>query len=129
MEHNCPDECWRPVVDRAGYEVSCQGKMRTWKTSNGRGNSPSEPRMLAQRLKPDSGYYEVTLNESNGTARSQRPKVAVHKEMLLAFKGKPLYPAMCAAHVDGDRTHNVLSNLEWATRAQVARYRKDRVMG
>lgn len=128
MEHNCPGECWKPVREYAEYEISCRGRMRTWKTANGRGNPPSEPHMLAQRRK-DNGYYEVTLNMSNGTMRSQRPKVYPHREALLAFKGKPLYPAMCSAHIDGDRGHNILSNLEWATRKQLDEYRKGRVVG
>lgn len=128
MEHNCPGECWRPIREYAAYEVSCQGRIRTWKTSNGRGTAPKQPRLLAQRRK-DNGYYEVTLNMGNGTTRSQRPKVYPHIEMLLAYGKRPWRPKTFSAHIDGDRDHNVLSNVEWATRAQVKRYRKDRVVG
>ena len=110
----CTTECWRDVPTFNGYEVSCQGRVRSWHTLNGRKEPALDPRVLSMRRKP-TGYLEVTLNRKNGTARGERVKLCPHHLVLLAFRGKPEFPATRPRHKNGNRGDNRLDNVEWAT--------------
>jgi hypothetical protein len=104
-------EIWRRIPGRDGYEVSDLGRVRSvdrtvTKMTRGR---PALHRLKGRVLKPGTtarGYLVVALGH--------RGTIYVHHLVLLAFVG-PRPAGHQAAHGDGDRTNNVLSNLRWAT--------------
>lgn len=64
-------------------------------------------------LKPytsSGGYYQVQLNNEHG-----RKTFMLHRIVAEAFLGSPDSDIMQVNHKDGDKSNNVLSNLEWVT--------------
>lgn len=88
-------EEWRPVFGIPGYEVSSVGRVRSTK------------RIL--KLGSYQGYPRITLRLNKKTV--VRP---VHALVLEAFVC-PRPPGMVSRHLDGERTHNNVSNLTWGT--------------
>ena len=93
------NEIWKPVVGfESLYEVASSGLIR-----NMRGKT------LKTHMQ-NSGYLQITLY---GTSRVKQ-KMLVHRVVAEAFipnvTNKPL-----VNHIDGDKTNNAISNLEWCT--------------
>jgi hypothetical protein len=86
------------------YEVSDQGRVRSWKS--GRYGRRSEPRV--SRLTPIAGYWESSLDG--------RP-YKVHILVLTAFVG-PCPPGMECRHINGNGEDDRLVNLAWGTHAE-----------
>jgi hypothetical protein len=105
-------EQWLPVSDWFGYEVSDQGRVRSWKQrAKGRVwvvDRSQPPRIL--KPEPRNGYLSVRLSEKGRTARHEN----IHRLVLEAFVG-PAAAGIHAAHGNGDGTDNRLANLRWAT--------------
>lgn len=101
-------EEWRRIED-SPYEVSNLGNVRRWEAGKGtRAGWPLIPSIAS------TGYPVVTLCIS-GRRRVQY----VHRLVARAFLGEP--PAgMLVNHIDGDKTHSALTNLEYVTRSQNA---------
>lgn len=105
-------EVWATVPDWYGYEVSNQGRVRSWKQrTKGRKwvadfNQP--PTVLRPEIR--NGYAAVVLSE---LGRKQK-KASVQRLVLSAFVGEQP-PHMQAAHNNGIKTDNRLENLRWAT--------------
>jgi hypothetical protein len=105
------NETWRPIAGYDGYQVSDLGRVRSLdrvvtKMQRGR---PVQHRLKGKVLRPATvarGYLAVALG--------RRGTMYVHHVVLLAFVG-PRPAGKQAAHGDGDRTNNALSNLRWAT--------------
>lgn len=93
-------EEWRPVADFPGYSVSNLGRV----VSTVRG----EARELRGGYS-GSGYRKVALARDG-----HRYGKKVHLLVCEAFHG-PRPPGLVARHLDGDKTRNAASNLEWAT--------------
>jgi hypothetical protein len=109
-------EGWNEVVAFPGYEVSDQGRVRSWRKSAGvkgqYGGTVSVRRDVPRimKLTPDkNGYLSVTLYLD-----TTRKRVHVAHLVLLAFVG-PCPPDMEACHNDGNPTNNWLDNLRWGT--------------
>lgn len=94
------DERWKPVAGWR-YEVSDRGNVRRLLKGRSRAVRPVLSRY---------GYYRVTLS-------SPEKQFGAHIHCLVAeaFLGPRPTPLHEAAHRDGCRTNNVLSNLRWAT--------------
>lgn len=112
-------EEWRPVPGFEGqYEVSSGGRVRSCARRlpflSKRGQwcvRVTAPRLLAvQRI--NSGYAVVHLHHEN--IRRAR---TVHSLVAAAFIG-PRPKGYDVAHRDGDRQHNAVSNLRYATRSE-----------
>jgi len=101
-------EEWRLIGGFPGYEVSSLGRVRCWNPINRNAFPPRESRMLRPG-RHSAGYLTVCLVAS-GKHRSRY----VHRLVLEAFVG-PSPSGMECRHRDGDRQHNVLSNLAWGT--------------
>lgn len=102
-------ETWLPVVGYEGrYEVSDRGRVKSL-----------VGRLGVQRekiLKPWAhvdGYLLVNLWK-NDLGKTHR----VHRIALQAFIGPPLSEKHEAAHLDGVRNNNVLTNLQWKTHVE-----------
>lgn len=102
------DERWREVPNFPDYEVSDEGRVRSWRSGNGRGRRRETPFIL--RSGGSGGYAKVSLCCDDKVKRQ-----GVHRIVLRAFIGEP--PAgQEGCHNNGDLTDNRLSNLRWDTR-------------
>jgi uncharacterized protein YerC len=109
------NECWRPVVGYEGlYEVSDHGAVRSvYRTIvDSRGVSRVfRSRLLRPSHEGNPGYAVVSLYRDR-----VHKYVRVHTLVAAAFIGSR--PAETeVAHKDGDRSHNCLRNLRYATRS------------
>ncbi len=100
-------ETWRPIpgVDPA-YEVSDQGRVRSFKSYRGPG-----PHILSQS--DADGYRRVSLSRTNAL---------VHQLVLAAFVG-PRPDGMLTRHLNGDPADNRLVNLAYGTASENMRDR------
>lgn len=108
-------EQWKPVLGYEGlYEVSDQGRVRSvdrWLVCRDGQRQWHRGKVLKQ-LDNNNGYQGVSLSN---LCRGTKPKrVHVHSLVLNSFVG-PRPDGHQAAHGDGDRSNNRLSNLRWAT--------------
>lgn len=92
-------EIWKEIPDHEGYRVSNLG--RVW--------SDKSQKIKVQRLSTN-GYMVVSMRQN--TVRVTR---TVHRLVMLAFKGKS---NLQVNHIDGVKTNNVLSNLEYVTQSE-----------
>jgi len=108
---NSSTETWLPVVGYEGsYEVSDQGRVKSIARTvdkGSRGVQQVKERLLSQKNK--RGYREVNL-WINGKGRSEE----VHRLVLQAFIGPRPDGCVCR-HLNGTRSDNRLSNLQWGT--------------
>jgi hypothetical protein len=107
MADTAPAE-WSPVVGYPGYQVSRAGRLRT---------SPPEARPLTPRT-VTGGYKAVSLTGPEGSKQ-----MLVHRAVALSFvpNGEPASKIQ-VNHLDGDKSNNVATNLEWVTPAENVRH-------
>ncbi len=113
-------EIWKKVIGFPGYEVSSLGRVKShWRrraAGYGRGSvSTIDPsyEVIKKLEKSSAGYTNVNL--AYGEA-GRRKKVSqdVHVLVLTYFKG-PRPQGYEARHLDGNKSNNKVSNLEWGT--------------
>lgn len=92
-------EKWMPMVGHPKYEVSDMGRCRRAKDG-----------VLLSLCKTNRGYMQAHLWE-DGKGKA----VLVHRAVLIAFDSSPPSDRHHAAHQNGDRCDNRLSNLKWMT--------------
>jgi hypothetical protein len=109
-------EQWRAISDFAGYEVSDHGRIRSWLGCGGAaGTRRAAPVVL--RTRPNvHGYISVALAAGDAGDRRQLTRV-VHRLVLEAFIG-PRPDGREAAHIDGDKRNNAVTNLHWCTHVE-----------
>lgn len=93
------------------YEVSNTGIVRAYERSGSSGKD------LKQHLV--KGYLQVWLSKENKVR-----KLSVHRAVLMAFDRIPNDGEVCN-HKDGNRTNNHLDNLEWCTREENERHKRE----
>ena len=118
-EHlNNSPETWKAIPGFEGYEVSDQGRIRSyWKRTGVKGIGQgrrgttcilgNRPQIKNLFCHPISGYMMVGLFHAN--------RGYVHRLVLLAFVG-PCPPGMECCHNNGDKENNFLKNLRWDTK-------------
>lgn len=104
-------ENWKPIAGFEGlFEVSDQGRVRSVDKYDRRGHL-HKSRILRQQ-KSKTGYQLVTLTV-NGKGNTK----SVHRLVADAFlpnqDNKPE-----VNHLDGDKSNNCVSNLEWVTKSE-----------
>lgn len=115
-----PDgERWREIPGFEGlYEVSDRGRVRRLFQRYYMCKRPlAEPLIVTSKASGKGGSYRAVKLARDGDG-AQRRYHYVHRLVLLAFVGPPPRAEMDAAHQDGDRTNNALSNLAWKTRSE-----------
>lgn len=99
------NEEWKPVKGYEGrYEVSNLGRVRSLKRATTNGV------VLKQTIK--HGYMHVCLSKENKPSTKR-----VHRLVAEAFIANPMGKPV-VNHIDGDKTNNAASNLEWATNSE-----------
>lgn len=98
-------ENWLPVVGYEGYyEVSDFGNVRSVRYDNH--GEIVYSKLLKPAVKP-RGYLGVVLSKQNITSNK-----LVHRLVASSFIQNPTHlPEV--NHIDGDKTNNAVSNLEW----------------
>ena len=90
-------EIWKPISDLPGYSVSNKGRVR--KDSTGQ----------IMVLSKNGGYCRITISKH------------VHRLVADAFLDAPTDKAKCwVDHIDGNRSNNDVSNLQWVTPSENA---------
>jgi hypothetical protein len=111
-------EIWKPVVGYEGrYEVSNKGRVKALFSANHGGFKVGR---IIKPILTSKGYVKVGLYDSSVKCRQKN----VHCIVLEAFKG-PRPPNLVVRHLDGSRTNNTITNLEWGTSAQNAQDAKN----
>lgn len=105
-------EEWLVIPDLIGYEVSNLGRVRTYRSANGRGGLKEHPRLMKNHPTPQKPYLRVRLAAVTGGDKYW----PVHQLVLLAFRGPRPTAAHDSCHDDGNAQNNVLTNLRWDTK-------------
>lgn len=100
-------ETWKPIPNFSRYEASDKGNLRSLNYKNSK-----KTKVLKPALSPD-GYLKTMLQDDNNKYSSW----TVHKFVALAFFGIA-NEDMEINHIDGIKTNNELSNLEYVTRSE-----------
>jgi len=91
---------WLPIPGHEVYEVNRDGQVRSWKWGS--------PRPMRQHYN-GMGYLRVSFHDQHGYKH-----YPIHRLVAITFLGLP--PDGCEVnHIDGIRTNNHISNLEWIT--------------
>ena len=98
-------EYWRTIPSFPVYSASNLGRIRNDRTG----------RIMHVYMNP-RGYLSLSLRRDNTQVMA-----SVHRLVAEAFLGGP-HPDFDVNHIDGDKTNNVLENLEWCTRGENIRH-------
>lgn len=107
IQANSDQEIWRKVEGFDGYEVSSQGRVRSW--NNNRHRLPIPHLLKLGSATSKIPYVTVSLQKN----KKAFPQL-VHRLVLIAFKGK-CPSGMQSCHNNGDFTNNHVENLRWDT--------------
>jgi HNH endonuclease/NUMOD4 motif len=99
------EERWVEVPGHDGYEVSDQGRIRSYR--NRQGHPIPKPRLMTPTIV--NGYLYVKLGRGF--------QCGLHRLVALSFLG-PAPERMEVRHLDGDRRNARLDNLTYGTRAE-----------
>lgn len=102
----------KDIPNLDSYTVSEDGRVfrkeRIIKTKNGKSWTIKEKEL---NLQTDScGYKTVNLRKGD-----KRSRYSVHRLVALAFNPLKKHEEMQVNHIDGDKTNNHFTNLEWVT--------------
>lgn len=105
-------EEWKPIIGFEGlYEVSSLGRIKSLPRNTTHGG------IMKPHINGRNGYAYVHLSKDGKSA----PK-RVHKLVMMAFDPRPTGPYydknFTINHIDGNKTNNKLSNLEWCTQSE-----------
>jgi hypothetical protein len=99
-------EQWKTITGFENYEVSNYGFVKRKKSK----------RLLKPEINP-TGYMIVTLYGKSGKKRK-----SVHRLVCSEFNSLSEFLGAEVNHIDGDKTNNHLSNLEWVTHTENIRH-------
>lgn len=105
-----PEECWLPVPDWEMYDVSDQGRVRSWMGIGGAAGQRSSRARLLKPADNGGGYLTVVLGGKGG------PRKSVHCLVAAAFFG-PVPEGQEVCHKNGKNGENHVGNLRYGTRS------------
>ena len=111
------ESIWRPVEGYEGiYEVSSAGEVKSLPRLKYCGHKGSPPQKVEGRILKVSedrlGYSRVKLSK-NGTSKLKY----LHRIIASAFI-ENITEKTEVNHIDGDKSNNMLNNLEWVNRSE-----------
>ena len=104
-----PNEFWLPVLPsivpnvNEYYYISTNG--RIWSTKIGKSGG------LMKINSVKNGYQEITLTRKNYSSIN----LLVHRLVMLTFKWIHGCESLDINHIDGDKSNNNITNLEWVS--------------
>lgn len=109
-------EEWKWIAGYEGrYEVSNQGRVRSFCRVNGtRYSDRKEPQVLRRYL-GKNGYLYISLTDLGH--KHKHCQLLLHRVMSLAFIPNPENKPYIN-HIDGNRANCALSNFEWVTQSE-----------
>lgn len=116
MEHKnetITNETWRSLDDFPKYQVSDQGRIKNIQTER-----------IFTGTKDAFGYMHVRLINPYGGYTLKKVHRLVAETFLPNPDNKPIID-----HIDGDKTHNELSNLRWVTYSENSKAYEDAHQG
>ena len=101
-------EIWQPILEVGGnYEISNLGQVRNSKTLN-----------LIQHNIRHTGYHYVTIGSRvNNTRQCMSVHRLVAKYFCIGYNVD-----LVVNHIDGNKSNNIASNLEWVTQSENIRH-------
>ena len=100
------EEIWKPIKNYEGlYEISNIGRIKTLKFSGG-----DKPKIMSPY--DVHGYKRIRIFKN----KKQR-STSIHRLVAEAFLPNPLNKPF-VNHKDGNKSNNVVTNLEWATESE-----------
>ncbi len=108
-------EIWKTVPGFPSHEVSNFGNVRSWAKLFGR--MPKIPRLRKLCINKKTGYTQVMIAKSINKKMVYKT-FNVHRLVLSSFSQNKNSSNLDAAHLDGNRQNNNLSNLRWCTRKE-----------
>ena len=102
---------WKSIEGFECYDVSNDGRVRSWKKrgcKSGRASFSRELKLVTQK-----DYHVVCLTDCRGFKKSKK----VHRLVLTAFIG-PCPDGMECCHGDGNGVNNHVNNLRWGTKIE-----------
>lgn len=107
-------EVWKPIAQFNGrYDVSNKGRIRSWINMGRRKLKTPEIRKTGYN---NCGYEYIVISY-----KSKQYTESIHRLVAITFIPNPENKP-CVNHIDGDKTNNHASNLEWMTHKENTRH-------
>lgn len=102
-------EIWKKVEGFDYYEVSSIGRVRSLPHRTTKGK-------ILKQSKTKNGYLRIVLRQDD-----RKNNFLVHRLVASAFLPRNSYNQI--NHIDGNKTNNILSNLEWCSASHNMKHR------
>lgn len=97
-------EIWKNIEGYPNYQISNMGRVKNTK------------RNIIMRPSKSSGYYAINLYSN-----SKQKRFTIHRLVATFFVPNPKN-LPCVNHIDGDKSNNLASNLEWCTHKENSKH-------